>query len=149
MYSAHKLYKGRYITMKDLSNELWSEIRRDSLYRDIIIESFNEEEILVYRMDEIDDYFYNRSASYIIQKAGDIDLSCDYFTDNSGYIEAIDDIAVFLDDYVDDYYMYIIASNILKDSETIKYMSLSSDILELAGFVYDDYNESMNNYKLG
>ena len=119
------------------------------MYQDIIIESINEEQMIVYRMDEIDDYFYNQTATYIIQKAGDIDLSCEYFTDDSGYIEAIDDIAVFLDDYVDDYYMYIIASNILKASETIKYMSLSSDIIELAGFVYDDYNESMNKYKLG
>ena len=134
--------------MKDLAKELWSEIRRDSMYRDIIIESFNSEEMIVFRMDELDDYFYGKTASYIIQMAGDIDLSCEYFTDNSGYIEAIDDIAVFLDDYVDDYYMYIIASNILKCSETIKYMSLSSDILELAGFVYDDYVSSMNNYKI-
>lgn len=134
--------------MKDLSKELWSEIRRDSMYRDIIIESFNSEEMLVFRMDELDDYFYGKTASYIIQMAGDIDLSCEYFTDNSGYIEAIDDLTVFLDDYVDDYYMYIIASNILKCSETIKYMSLSSDIIELAGFVYDDYVSSMNNYKI-
>ena len=135
--------------MKDLAKELWSEIRRDSMYRDIIIESFNSEEMLVFRMDELDDYFYGKTASYIIQMAGDIDLSCEYFTDNSGYIEAIDDLTVFLDDYVDDYYMYIIASNILKCSEAIKYMSLSSDILELAGFVYDDYIDSMNKCKLG
>lgn len=135
--------------MKDLAKELWTEIRRDSMYRDIIIESFNSEEIIVFRMDVLDDYFYGKTASYIIQKAGDIDLSCEYFTDNSGYIEAIDDLAVFLDDYVDDYYMYIIASNILKCSETIKYMSLSSDILELAGFVYDDYIDSMNKCKIG
>lgn len=134
--------------MKDLAKELWNEIRRDSLYRDIIIDSFNSEEMIVFRMDELDDYFYGRTAQYIIQMAGDIDLSCEYFTDNSGYIEAIDDIAVFLDDYVDDYYMYVIASNILKASETIKYMSLSSDIIEIAGFVYDDYVSSMNNYKI-
>lgn len=134
--------------MKDLAKELWTEIRRDSLYRDIIIESINYEEMIVYRMDELDDYFYGQTAEYIIRMAGDIDLSCEYFTDDSGYIEAIDDIAVFLDDYVDDYYMYIIASNILKASETIKYMSLSSDIIELAGFVYDDYVQSMNNYKI-
>lgn len=134
--------------MKTLSHELWTEIRRDSLYRDIIIESINEEEMIVYRMDELDDYFYGQTAQYIISKAGDIDLSCEYFTDNSGYIEAIDDIAVFLDDYVDDYYMYIIASNILKASETFNYMCLSSDIIELAGFVYDDYVQTMNNYKL-
>lgn len=135
--------------MKDLAKELWTEIRRDSMYRDIIIESINEEQMIVYRMDVLDDYFYGQTAQYIIRMAGDIDLSCEYFTDNSGYIEAIDDIAVFLDDYVDDYYMYIIASNILKASETIKYMSLSSDIIELAGFVYDDYTSSMNNYKMG
>lgn len=135
--------------MRDLAKELWSEIRRDSMYRDIIIESLNSEEMIVYRMDELDDYFYGKTASYIIQMAGDIDLSCEYFTDNSGYIEAIDDLTVFIDDYVDDYYMYIIASNILKCSETIKYMSLSSDILELAGFVYDDYIDSMNKCKLG
>lgn len=134
--------------MKDLAKELWTEIRRDSLYRDIIIESFNEEQMLIYRMDELDDYFYGQSAQYIISMAGDIDLSCEYFTDNSGYIEAIDDIAVFLDGYVDDYYMHVIASNILKASETIKYMSLSSDIIELAGFVYDDYVSYMNNYKI-
>lgn len=134
--------------MKDLAKELWTEIRRDSMYRDIIIESFNEEEMLVFSMDELDDYFYGKTASYIIQMAGDIDLSCEYFTDNSGYIETIDDIAVFLDGYVDDYYMYIIASNILKCSETINYMSLSSDILELAGFVYDDYVKSMQNYNM-
>lgn len=135
--------------MKDLSKELWTEIRRDSMYRDIIIDSFNEQQMLVYRMDELDDYFYHKTASYIIQMAGDIDLSCEYFTDDSGYIEAIDDLAVFLDDYVDDYWMFIIASNILKCSETIKYMSISSDILELAGFVYDDYIDSMNKCKLG
>lgn len=135
--------------MNTLSKELWTEIRRDSMYRDIIIESFNSEEMIVFRMDELDDYFYGKTASYIIQMAGDIDLSCEYFTDNSGYIEAIDDLTVFLDDYVDDYMMYIIASNILKCSETIKYMSLSSDILELAGFVYDDYIDSMNKCKLG
>ena len=134
--------------MKDLAKELWTEIRRDSLYRDIIIESINEEQMIIYRMDELDDYFYGQTAEYIIRMAGDIDLSCEYFTDKSGYIEAIDDIAVFLDDYVDDYYMYIIASNILKASEAIKYMSLSSDIIELAGFVYDDYVQSMNNYKI-
>lgn len=134
--------------MKDLSKELWTEIRRDSMYRDIIIESFNSEEMIVYRMDELDDYFYGQTAQYIISMAGDIDLSCEYFTDNSGYIEAIDDLAVFLDDYVDDYYMYIIASNILKASETFKCMSLTSDIIELAGFVYDDYVSTMNNYKI-
>lgn len=134
--------------MKDLAKELWTEIRRDSMYRDIIIESINYEELIVYRMDELDDYFYGQTAQYIISMAGDIDLSCEYFTDNSGYIEAIDDITVFLDDYVDDYYMYIIASNILKASETIKYMCFSSDIIELACFVYDDYVQSMNNYKI-
>lgn len=135
--------------MNTLSKELWTDIRRDSIYRDIIIESFNEQQMLVYRMYELDDYFYHKTASYIIQKVGDIDLSCEYFTDDSGYIEAIDDLAVFLDGYVDDYWMFIIASNILKCSETIKYMSLSSDILELAGFVYDDYIDSMNKCKLG
>lgn len=134
--------------MKDLAKELWTEIRRDSLCRDIIIESINFEEMIVYSMDELDDYFYGKTASYIIQMAGNIDLSCEYFTDNSGYIEAIDDIAVFLDDYVDDYYMYIIASNILKCSETTKFKCISSDIIELAGFVYDDYVSSMNNYKI-
>ena len=135
--------------MKDLSKELWTEIRRDSMYKDIIIDSFNEHQIFVYRMYELDDYFYHQTASYIIQMAGDIDLSCEYFTDDSGYIEAIDDLAVFFDGYVDDYWMFIIASNILKCSETIKYKSLSSDILELAGFVYDDYIDSMNKCKLG
>lgn len=134
--------------MKDLAKELWTEIRRDSLYRDIIIESINEEQIIIYRMDELDDYFYGQTAEYIIRMAGDIDLSCEYFTDNSGYIEAIDDIAVFLDDYVDDYYMYIIASNILKCSETTNFKCISSDIIELAGFVYDDYVASMNSYKI-
>lgn len=134
--------------MKDLAKELWTEIRRDSMYLDIIIESINAEQMIVYRMDELDDYFYGKTASYIIQMAGDVDLSCEYFTDDSGYIEAIDDIAVFLDDYVDDYYMAIIASNILKASETIKYMSLSSDIIELAGFVYDDYESSIKHYRI-